>query len=251
MTDARKSFHQSLDEIHDDIVRLAGMVSEVIGRGTEALLEGDLDTADKIISADDEMDALTLEIEERCYQLLALQQPMATDLRAIVTAIRMAAEIERSGDLVANMMKGARRMYGTTFEPKLRGIIARLGEEVQKIFQLAIDSYVDRDASLAAALDDMDDEVDELQSDFIQAIFESHSSGRLSLQSAVQLALVSRYYERIADHAVNIGERVRYMVTGWLPEHTGAVRHAARVAGQGEASVDRDGDLADHAEKES
>jgi phosphate transport system protein len=227
----RKSYHQSLDEVRHDIVRLAGMVTEALGKATQALLAGDLAVAEEIIRSDDMLDTLTLDIEERCYQLLTLQQPMASDLRAVVTAVRLTAEIERSGDLVANIMKAARRIYGVELEPKLRGLIERLGEEVHRLFRLAIDAYVEQNESLAAAIDDMDDAVDELHTDYIRAIFETHSSGTMALQPAVQLALVGRFYERIGDHAVNVGERVQYMVTGWLPEHSGAARQAVRDAG--------------------
>jgi phosphate transport system protein len=230
MLDIRKSFHHDLDLIRDDIVRLASMVTEGLGKATQALLEGDLQAANEIIQGDDVLDTLALDIEERCYQLLALQQPMATDLRALVAAIRMVAEIERSGDLVCNIMKASRRMYGAEFDPKVRGLIARLGEDVHRLFRLSMDAYVDRNDGLAAALDDMDDSIDALHADYIQSIFESHEASAMQLQTAVQMALVGRYYERIADHAVNIGERVRYMVTGWLPEHTGAARLAAKNA---------------------
>jgi phosphate transport system protein len=227
----RKGFHHALEEVSHEIVRLAGLVTEALGKATEALLCGDLTVAEEIIRGDDVLNALTLEIEEHCYQLLTLQQPMASDLREIITAIRLTAEIERSGDLVANIMKAARRMYGVEFDPKLRGLIERLGSQVHRQFRLAIDAYAERDDKLAAAIDDMDDVVDELHADYIQAIFETHGQGAVALQAAVQLAVVGRFYERIGDHAVNIGERVQYMVTGWLPEHTSAARRAAGEAG--------------------
>jgi phosphate transport system protein len=225
--DVRRGFHHDLDLIRDDLVRLAGMVSEALARGTEALLGGDLAVAEEIISYDDVLDTLAVDIEERCYSLLALQQPVAIDLRALVAATRMVSEIERSGDLVVNMMKATRRLYGTTIDPKLRGLVARLSTEVGRVFRLAIDAYADRNEGLAAALDDMDDAVDDLHAEYIAAIFESHDRKAIPLQAAVQLALVGRYYERIADHAVNVGERVRYICTGWLPEHTGVARIAA------------------------
>ncbi|HUF34045.1 MAG TPA: phosphate signaling complex protein PhoU [Acidimicrobiales bacterium] len=220
MTDTRKSFHHDLDLIRDDIVRMGGMVSESLSSATQALLDGDLATAEAIINGDDELDVLALDVEERCYQLLALQQPMASDLRSLMTAIRMVAEIERSGDLVVNIMKASRRMYGTELDPSVRGLLEQMSEGVHRLFRLSIDAYVDRDAALAAALDDMDDTVDDLHVDYIASIFETHETGASALQLSVQLALVGRFYERIADHAVNIGERVRYMVTGQLPEHT-------------------------------
>ena len=103
-----------------------------------------------------------------------------------------------------------------------------MSEEATRLFRLAIDAYVEGNASLAAALDDMDDGLDLLHKEYIQAIFESHHAGFIDLQAAVQLALIGRFYERIGDHAVNIGVRVEYMVTGWLPEHTGAARLHAR-----------------------
>lgn len=227
----RKTFHQELDEVQHEIVRLAAMVTEIIPRGTEALLTNNLQEAQRLVDGDDVLDAISLEIEERCYQLLALQQPMAGDLRAIVTALRLTSEIERSGDLVVNVMKGARRIYGVEYDPRVRGLIQSMSEEAQRLFKLAVDAYVERDAGLAAALDDMDDRLDVLHKDYIQAIFESHSTTTIDLQAAVQLALIGRYYERIGDHAVNMGERVRYMVTGWLPEQEGAARARAREVG--------------------
>jgi phosphate transport system protein len=228
--DVRRGFHHDLDLVRDDLVRLAGMVSEALARGTEALLNGDLTVAEELINGDDRLDALAVDIEERCYSLLALQQPVAVDLRALVAAARMCSEIERSGDLVVNMMKATRRLYGTSIDPKLRGLIARLATEVGRLFRLAMDAYADRNEGLAAALDDMDDAVDTLHAEYIAAIFECHDRKAIPLQAAVQMALVGRYYERIGDHAVNIGERVRYICTGWLPEHAGV----ARVAASGE-----------------
>jgi len=230
MQEQRKTFHQELEQMSADIVRLAAMVTELIPRGTEVLLTNDLREAQEIIEDDDVLDALAVQIEDHCYHVLALQQPMAGDLRAIVTAIRLVSEIERSGDLMVNVCKGARRIYGANFDPKVRGLIEQMGEEATKLFRLAIDAYVEHNASLATALDDMDDQLDGLHKDYIQAIFESHHAGSIDLQAAVQLALIGRYYERIGDHAVNIGTRVEYMVTGWLPEHSGAARLQARAA---------------------
>jgi phosphate transport system protein len=229
-TEIRRTYHQELDQLRDDVIRLAGMVTEALAAGTAALLAGDLKAAEAIISSDDEIDELALEIEEHCFRLLALQNPLASDLRHIIAAIRMSSEIERSADLVTNTMKAARRLYGVPLDPRLRGLIEQMSEHVHRLFRLAIDAYADRNEGLAAALDDMDDDVDDLHAEYIRTIFEVYEGGGSPLQVAVQLALVGRYYERIGDHAVNIGERVRYMVTGWLPEHTGAARLAAKRA---------------------
>ena len=227
MTEVRKSFHQSLEEIRSEMVQMAAMVTEGIPRATAAMLDGDMATAQEIVDGDDPLDAKAIELEETCYQLLALQQPMAGDLRGIITAIRMISEIERSGDLVVNIAKGSRRIFGTELSARLRGLIDQMGEEATRLFRYSIDSYVDEDEAMAAAIDDLDDRLDNIHRDYIQEIFVAHNDGALPVQAAVQLALIGRYYERIGDHAVNIGERVRYMVTGWLPEHTGAARNAA------------------------
>lgn len=228
MTESRSAFHQQLDEIQRDMVRLGARVTETITRGTEILLDLDLAGAQALIEGDDEIDALTLDLEERCFTVLARQQPMASDLRALVTAIRLTSEIERSGDLMVNVAKAARRLYGTPVPAELRGLLQRMAEEATTLFRLALDAYVEGDADLAGALDDMDDRLDDLHQDYIEALLELHADVR-DARASVQLALVGRYYERIGDHAVNIGERVRYMVTGWLPEHTGAARLAART----------------------
>jgi len=217
--DLRREFHQQLDDIRAGITSLAASVTETIPRATQVLLDGDLEGAEYLISADDEIDRRSHELEERCFDLLALQAPVASDLRQLVTALKMVGEIERSNDLAVNICKAARRIYGTELDAKLRGMIAQMGEQAALLFRLSIDAYNDADVPLASALDDIDDFLDRLQVDFIAQIFESHASERIELLVAVQLALIARFYERIGDHGVNIGERVRYMVTGWLPNH--------------------------------
>ena len=226
--ETRRTYHQQLEAIRADIVRMAALVAEGVPWATQVLLDHDLGGAQEIIDADDPLDALALETEEQCYAVFALQQPMAGDLRGLITAVRMVSEIERSGDLVVNIAKGARRIYGTEYTPRLRGLLTQMGEEAARLFRLSIDSYADGDAAMAAALDDLDDRLDSLHRDYIAEIFEAAAGGAFEVQAAVQLALIGRYYERIGDHAVNIGERVRYMVTGWLPEQTGAAREVVR-----------------------
>ncbi len=228
----RKGFHHELDDVRNELVRLSASVTEAIPRATAVLLDGDLEGADYLIRGDDEIDARALDLEERCVQVLALQAPVASDLRQILAALRIIAEVERSADLLVNICKAARRIYGHELDPKLRGIITRMGSQAQQLYTAAIEAFIENDAAKAAAIDDMDSYLDGLQKQFVQAIFESHAAGRVDLQVAVQLAVVARFYERIGDHAVNIGERVRYVVTGWLPEHKGAARH--RAAGHGD-----------------
>ena len=226
----RTTYHEEIEEINSQIVRLAGSVIEAIPRATSILLDGDLEGAEYMISSDDEIDARALDIEEECYRVMALQAPVAVDLRTLVSAVKIVAEIERSADLAVNICKAARRLYGHGLDPRLRGLITRMAEQAQSLYMAAIDAYVEGDAAKAAAIDDMDSLLDDLQREFIQVIFESHAAERIDLQVAVQLAVVARFYERIGDHAVNIGERVRYVVTGWLPEHEGAARYRARRA---------------------
>lgn len=224
--EVRTAFSDQLDEVMRDITRLAAHVTESIPRGTEALLANDLQAAQQIIDHDDVIDDLSIQIEERCYSILVRQAPVASDLRAIIAAIRLVAEIERSADLMVNVCKATRRIYPTELPPAVRGLLQQMSEQATKLFKMCMDAYAEGDAALAAALDDIDDRLDELHADYIQAVL-TWGSDAGDIQPAVQLALIGRYYERIGDHAVNIGERVRYMVDGWLPEHTGAARAQA------------------------
>lgn len=214
----RLTYHQELDEIRRDLIRASGRVIETISRGTDILLDLDLGAARELIDADQEINDLTLDIEERCFRLLVLQQPMAGDMRAIVSAIRLTSEIERSGDLMVNVAKAARRLYGSQIPARLRGLITTMSAEAARLYRLAMDAFADGDADLASALNDLDDRLDSVHRDYVAAILELYADAR-DVQMAVQLALVGRYYERIGDHAVNIGERVTYMVTGEMPEH--------------------------------
>ena len=234
MNELRKEFHHELDDVRSELVHLAAFVSGSISQATDVLLAGDLDLANAVIEGDDEIDARSIDLEDRCVRMLALQSPVAGDLRQIVAALKMVGEIERSADLVCNICKAARRMYGHQLDTTLRGIITRMGEQAQTLFIAAIESYVENDAAKAAAIDDMDSYLDALHKQFIQAIFESHAAGHIDLQVAVQLALVGRFYERIGDHAVNIGERVQFVVTGWSAGHSSAQRHRGRIAATGE-----------------
>ena len=230
MDELRKGFHHELDEVRAELARLAAMVIEAISRATHVLLNGDLEAADALINDDDEIDSLSIDLEERCYQLLALQAPVAGDLRQLVAIVKMVGEIERSADLTVNICKAARRIYGHELDPRMRGLVARMGEQAHQLFTSALESFESNDAAKAAALDDMDSFLDGLQREFVRSIFEHHADSKIDLQVAIQMAMVARFYERIGDHAVNIGERVRYLVTGWLPEHKGAARFKGRRA---------------------
>ena len=228
MDEMRVEYHSEMEQLRADLVRLGAMVSETIGRGTAALLDRDLHSAQELIDGDDAIDDFCLDLEDRCCRILALQSPIAGELRFVLTTLRLIGELERSADLMVNVCKASRRIYDVNFDPQLRGLIQQMGVEAAFLMRSAIDAYVDADTSLAAALDDIDDRLDDLQTDYVEAIFESHHDGNINLQGAVQMAMIGRYYERVGDHAVNIGERVIYMVTGWLPEHTGSARQRLR-----------------------
>lgn len=229
MEEVRKEFHQSLAMLRADVVGLGASVIEAIPRATAVLLNGDLEGADYLVRADDEIDARTIDVEDRCFEFLALQSPVASDLRQIVAIIKIASELERSADLTVNICKAARRIYGHDIDPVLRGLISKMSEQAQQLFIAAMDAFETSDAPKAAAIDDMDSFLDGLHRQFIQEIFESHSRGKIDLQVAVQLAVVARFYERIGDHAVNVGERTRFLLTGWKPELKGAARFHARL----------------------
>lgn len=233
MSELRKSFHADLNNVRSELIRLAASVTDAIPRATQVLLDQDLEGANYIIQGDDEIDARALEVEDHLYHILALQGPMASDLRHVIAALKMTGEIERSADLVVNICKAARRIYGHDLDPKLRGLITKMGEQASQLYSQAMDAYVEMDAAKAGAIDDMDSYLDALQKQLIQAVLESHAAGRIDLQVAIQLAVIARFYERIGDHAVNIGEKVRYLVTGWSGEHAGAARYQARLAANG------------------
>jgi phosphate transport system protein len=239
--DLRPGFHGGVDELRNDIARLGASVVELIPRVTEILLEQDLEGAEYVLRADDEIDARSIDVEERALTMLALQAPMANDLRQVAAVLKLAPEIERSADLCCNICKAARRIYGHELDPKLRGGVQRMSQQAHQEYKEVIEAYLANDAVRAAAIRDMDDYLDDLHREFIAQIFESHASGTIDLQVAVQLAVVARFYERLGDHAVNISHRVVYISTGWLPQHEAVQRfkdrqgRAATVGEQGEA----------------
>ncbi len=224
MSDLRHEFHMQLDEIRNEIARLGSVVVELIPRVTAILLDQDLEGAEYVLAADPVIDQRTIEVEERSLTLLALQAPVARDLRHLAAALKLAPEIERSADLCCNICKAARRIYGHDLDPKLRGLIQKMSDQAQHEYKEVIEAYLAVDDSRSAALPDMDGFLDDLHRSFIAQIFESHAAGTVDLQVAVQLAMVGRFYERLGDHAVNVSNRVRYIATGRLIEHEAANR---------------------------
>lgn len=219
MTATRKQFHEELADLRSDVVRLGAMATEAVEGGTAALLEADLAAAERVIVADRTLDALADSIEQRTYSLMARQQPMAVDLRTLVTILRVIHELERTGDLMVNVAKATRRLYPVELEPRIRGLLDRMREQAGSQLNLAVEAFADGDPARAAALDDMDDVMDDLSKDLFRAIFTGDASDEKGVQRAVQVALIGRYFERIGDHASNIAERVDFMVTGRFHHH--------------------------------
>jgi len=230
----RSTFHKEIEEIRQEVLSLGRSVIEAIPRATAVLLNSDLEGADYLLQADDEIDARAIDIEEKCFQELALQSPVAGDLRLLVSMIKIAGELERSADLAVNICKAARRIFGHEIDPTLRDLIAKMSEQAQQLFVSTMEAFSDHDGAKAAAIDDMDSFLDGLHRRFIAEIFEIHASKEIELQVAVQLAMVARFYERIGDHAVNVSERTRFIVSGWKPELKGAARFQARLDATGE-----------------
>jgi phosphate transport system protein len=214
---ARRPLADELDEVRSDIIRLAALTTEAIARGTQAFLDGDLALAEAVVEGDDRVDDLYHQIEDRLLLILATQSPVAVDLRSVVTMMRINHELERDADLMVNVAKTTRRIYPHELDPKVRGIIDRMGIQASNQTRLAIDAFADSDPSWAAALGDMDDTMDELTKSLFRHILAWGASDEATVLQAVQVALVARHYERIADHAVTIAERMQYMVTGTHP----------------------------------
>jgi phosphate transport system protein len=142
---------------------------------------------------------------------------MATDLRTILATLRIAHELERSADLSVNIAKTTRRLYPTTLDPKVRGIVDQMGQRAANQTRLALDAYADSDPTWARTLSDMDDAMDELTKSLFRYVLSLAPADEATVQQAVQIALVGRHFERIADHAVTISERVVFMVSGEFP----------------------------------
>jgi phosphate transport system protein len=219
MTDHRQEFHHELTELTNEVARLGASVVELIPRVTDILLNQDLEGAEYVLRGDALIDARAFDVEEKALTILALQAPVAGDLRQVASVLKLASEIERSADLCCNICKAARRIYGHDLDPKLRGAIQRMSDQAAQEYKQVVEAYLAADAVRAAALRDMDDFLDDLHRQFIAQIFERHASEAVDIQVAVQLAMVARFYERLGDHAVNISRRVLYIATGELHEH--------------------------------
>lgn len=215
----RDAFHRELESLDQAIVRMGALVEQSIQMATTALIEGDKEMARKVRAGDDAIDDLFLDIEKRSLALMAQQAPVAGDLRLIVAILRVVNDLERAGDLAYNIAKLVQ--LEDVHDPELkgvRGLVADLGQESSRLLSAAIDAWAAKDEKLAADIARQDDRLDDLHAQLIQQLVELKGADALPL--AIRLAMVGRYFERIGDHAVNLGERVRYFVTG-DEEHLG------------------------------
>jgi phosphate transport system protein len=220
VVETRRTFDEQLHDVRGEVVKLAARACEQIGAATQALLDADLALVERIDEAHVEIEQRVVQIEHHVYQLFALQQPMASDLRVMLAVLRMLHEIELTAGLMRNVARQTRRLYPRELQPRIRGIIERMGAQASVQTHLAVDAFADSDEKVASALPDMDDVMDDLQKELFRQIFASFSGGpadEAALQTAVQIAFVGRDYERAADHAVMIGRWVAFMVTGELP----------------------------------
>jgi phosphate transport system protein len=212
----REAFHDQLDSILSDLALVCGNVQRAVRLATEALLTGNAETAEAVISADSEIDRATEKVEDNCFSLLSLQQPVAGDLRIVVSALRMVSELERMGDLSVHVAKIARlRVPQIAVPDEVRPTVSRMAVVAEDMVARVAQIIGERDVDAAIALSRDDDEMDQLRRvSFAQLLSDDWSHG---VEAAVDIALLGRYYERIADHAVSVGNRIVFVVTGQFP----------------------------------
>ena len=209
----RDAFHEELDAIQATLVTMGEMVSIAMSRSTEALLKADVKLAEQVISDDEKLDTIQHDLEARAINLMARQQPVAQDLRILVTSLRMSADLERMGDLCHHIAKLARMRYPEVAVPsELLVIIGNMGTTAVKIIEKSTLVVKTQDLQAAIELETDDDEMDKLhRALFVALLDDSWSHG---IEAAIDMTLLGRYYERCADHAVSIARRVYFLVKG-------------------------------------
>ncbi len=205
-TELRIAFHQSLDEIDGHVTQLFALVTEGLAAATDALLSGDRAAGRAVVQKDVVVDELYRRVEELTLREVALQGPVASDLRFLLSVLRIVPELERSGDLVEHIAARAARGLAEELTPRIRGLVDQMGRVGVELWRMAADAYAERDGSAARRIEDGDDELDELHTSLTAEI----ASGSVSLPVAIEMALVGRFYERLGDHAVNIARRMEY-----------------------------------------
>src|SRR5215472_14461120 len=203
----RQEFHRELGSIDAKVIELFTMVAEDLPRATDALLNGNSEAVRALAERDRAIDDLYPEIEELADHELLLQQPAASDFRLLISVLRVVPELERSHDLIVNIARRGNLILSQDLSARSRGLIEHMGNLASEMWREAVDCWRERDRSAAAALGERDDEMDELYTSLMTEL----ASGEMTLPVTMELTLVARFYERLADHACNIARRVVYL----------------------------------------
>ncbi len=207
MVGFRQEFQRELEAIEAKVIELFAMVAEDLPKATHALLSGNNEVLQVLAEREKVIDALYPEIEELVNREILLQAPVASDLRFLLSVLRIVPELERSHDLVMQIATRANHILGEDLSPRSRGIIERMGNLVSRMWRQAADSWYQRDRSAADSLTERDEEMDELHSSLVAEL----ASGRVATPVTMEMTLVAWFYERLGAHAVNIARRVIYL----------------------------------------
>lgn len=209
----RSVFQDELDGVSQSLVDLTDMVALSIAKATESILNCDLKLAEEVIASDDTIDDFQHALDARIIDIIARQQPVASDLRALVTALRMSADLERMGDMSHHVAKITRLRHPDAAIPaELIASFKKMGEAAEKIARKTGSVIASRDTEVALQVEKDDDEMDKLHRQLIGTLVDPN--WKHGVESAIDLTLLGRYYERFADHAVSVSRRVYYLVTG-------------------------------------
>src|ERR1700752_2153782 len=216
----RTAYHEQLDALTDQLGEMCGLAGAAMERATQALLQADLVVAEQVITDHEQIAAMSARSEETAFVLLALQAPVASDLRAIVSSIQIVADVDRMGALALNVSKIARRRHPQHALPEeVNGYFAEMGRVAVELGNAAQEVLVTRDPEKAARLREEDDAMDDLHRHLFTLLM--NRDRKHGVTAAVDVTLLSRFYERFAGHAVEIGRRVIFLATGKLPEDDG------------------------------
>ena len=209
----RDSYHDQLDQLTDSLVGMSRLAAQGVRGATTAVVESDLHAANAVIAGDADVNELYHGLDALAFTLLAQQQPVASDLRTIVTSLRMGSDLERAGDYAVHIAKIARRRHpGPVLPDDVRGTVAEMGRRAAGITEKAGEVIRAKDLALAQQLLDDDDAVDALHQKLFNAVLDERNS--FPPEEIVDITLIGRYYERLADHAVAVSRAVSYLVTG-------------------------------------
>lgn len=208
-----RSFEKELQALKERLLAMGSLAETMIHKSVNALVKREDALVEAVLSHEEEMDLLCIEIDDRCFTLLALQQPMASDLRFLVAAIKINSDLERIGDQAVSIALRARSLIT---EPELKPLIdiPRMARLAQEMVRTSLDAFVRRETDLARSVIEADDEVDNLRNQVFRELLTYMMSDPATIPRALDLILISRNLERIADHATNIAEDVIYIVRG-------------------------------------